>query len=154
MPTDQRHFRTFVTLANETVASEYAHFGDSSKVWVYYPDDESLKGLHPGDSRAALTPFLAHEVCNISLTHLLYIYSYLLIFTCVFIHSLSQYNNCMNGLFSFFWAHAGLPLPRSVCCGTMPPRTIILFVLILKIRLNCLHYIVIGERCLTTRQQK
>ncbi len=59
--------RTFVALANETVASEYAHFGDSPEVWGYYPDDEPLKGLHPGDSRAALTPFLAHEVCNIPL---------------------------------------------------------------------------------------
>jgi hypothetical protein len=80
MPTDKRHFpiveaskawrkdmRTFVALANETVASEYAHFGDSPEVWGYYPDDEPLKGLHPGDSRAALTPFLAHEVCNIPL---------------------------------------------------------------------------------------
>ncbi|KAL0040094.1 hypothetical protein WJX79_006208 [Trebouxia sp. C0005] len=74
MPTDKRHFpiveasrawrkdiRTLVALANETVASEYAHFGNSSEVWGYYPDDEPLKGLHPGDSRAALTPFLAHE---------------------------------------------------------------------------------------------
>jgi len=80
MPTDKRHFpiveaskawrkdmRTFVALANETVASEYAHFGDSPEVWGYYPDDEPLKGLHPGDSRSALTPFLAHEVCNIPL---------------------------------------------------------------------------------------
>jgi hypothetical protein len=80
MPTDKRHFpiveaskawrkdmRTFVALANETVASEYAHFGDSPEVWGYYPDDEPLKGLHPGDSRAALTPFLAQEVCNIPL---------------------------------------------------------------------------------------
>ncbi|KAL0044069.1 hypothetical protein WJX82_007075 [Trebouxia sp. C0006] len=74
MPTDKRHFpiveaskawrkemRTFVALANETVASGYAHFEDSSEVWGYYPDDEPLKGLHPGDSRAALTPFMAHE---------------------------------------------------------------------------------------------
>ena len=85
MPTDKRHFpiveaskawrkemRTFVALANETVASGYAHFEDSSEVWGYYPDDEPLKGLHPGDSRAALTPFMAHEVCNISLTYILY----------------------------------------------------------------------------------
>ncbi|DBA83020.1 TPA: hypothetical protein ACH3X1_006796 [Trebouxia sp. C0004] len=74
MPTDQRHFpiveaskawrksmRTFVALANETVSSQYAQPGNSSEVWGYYPDDEPLKGLHPGDSRAALTPFLAHE---------------------------------------------------------------------------------------------
>ena len=96
MPTDQRHFpiveaskawrkemRTFVALANETVASGYAHFGDSSEVWGYYPDDEPLKGLHPGDSRAALTPFMAHEVCNISLGHILYFYSYSLMFNCI-----------------------------------------------------------------------
>ena len=85
MPTDKRHFpiveaskawrkemRTFVALANETVASGYAHFEDSSEFWGYYPDDEPLKGLHPGDSRAALTPFMAHEVCSISLTYILY----------------------------------------------------------------------------------
>ena len=85
MPTDKRHFpiveaskawrkemRTFVALANETVASGYAHFENSLEVWGYYPDDEPLKGLHPGDSRAALTPFMAHEVCNISLTYILY----------------------------------------------------------------------------------
>lgn len=96
MPTDQRHFpiveaskawrknmRTLVAMANETVASEYAHFGDSSEVWGYYPDDAPLKGLHPGDSRAALTPFLAHEVCILSLTYILYLYSYLLMYSCI-----------------------------------------------------------------------
>ena len=77
--------RTLVAMANETVASEYAHFGDSSEVWGYYPDDAPLKGLHPGDSRAALTPFLAHEVCIISLTYILYFYSYLLMYSCIFI---------------------------------------------------------------------
>lgn len=36
--------------------------GTDQEVWGYYPDDWPLKGLHAGDSRAALTPFLAHEV--------------------------------------------------------------------------------------------
>ncbi len=163
MPTDQRHFpiveaskawrkntRTFVALANETVASEYAHFGDSSEVWGYYPDDEPLKGLHPGDSRAALTPFLAHEVCTISLIHILNFYSYLLVFTCIF----TQPAQLVHEWFSFFLLGTCRADIASIClsCGTMPPCAIILFVLNLKIRLNFIHYTDIGECC--SRQQK
>jgi len=77
MPTDERHFpivesskawrrdmRTFVALANETVAAEHSKSSGSREVWGYYPDDNPLKGLHPGDTRAAIAPFMAHEVCD------------------------------------------------------------------------------------------
>ncbi|KAL3156131.1 hypothetical protein ABBQ32_012426 [Trebouxia sp. C0010 RCD-2024] len=77
LPTDKRHFpiveaskawrkdmRTYVALGNETVAAAHAVTSESQEVWGYWPDDNPLKGLHPGDSRAALTPFLAHEAFN------------------------------------------------------------------------------------------
>ena len=54
--------RTYVALSNESVAAAHAGTSGSQEVWGYWPDDEPLKGLHPGDTRAALTPFLAHEV--------------------------------------------------------------------------------------------
>lgn len=54
--------RTYVALSNQTVAEAHTATSGSQEVWGYWPDDEPLKGLHPGDTRAALTPFLAHEV--------------------------------------------------------------------------------------------
>ena len=54
--------RTYVALSNETVAAAHMGTSESQEIWGYWPDDEPLKGLHPGDTRAALTPFLAHEV--------------------------------------------------------------------------------------------
>lgn len=81
MPTDERHFpiieaskawrkdlRTYVALANESVAAQHTQNRSSQEVWGYYPDDKPLKGLHPGDTRAALAPFLAHEVSNAVVT--------------------------------------------------------------------------------------
>lgn len=55
--------RTYVALSNQTVAAGHTAASGSQEVWGYWPDDEPMKGLHPGDTRAALTPFLAHEVC-------------------------------------------------------------------------------------------
>ena len=55
--------RTYVALSNQSVAAAHGATSESQEVWGYWPDDEPVKGLHPGDSRAALTPFLAHEVC-------------------------------------------------------------------------------------------
>ena len=82
MPTDERHFpivesskawrkdmRTYVALSNETLAAKHAESASSQEIWGYYPDDKPLKGLHPGDTRAGLTPFLAHEVCDINHTY-------------------------------------------------------------------------------------
>lgn len=60
--------RTYVALGNETVAAAHAVTSESQEVWGYWPDDNPLKGLHPGDSRAALTPFLAHEVWDCHIT--------------------------------------------------------------------------------------
>ena len=161
MPTDKRHFpiveaskawrkelRTFVALANDTVASGYAHFEDSSEVWGYYPDDEPLKGLHPGDSRAALTPFMAHEVCCI----LLLIFTFVHLFICIF-DLFTQPTQLLHECpFSFFSGHMQVSncLDLSVV-KQMPPCAITAFVLILKIRPNCLCYKVIGERY--SRQQ-
>ena len=34
----------------------------SHESWRYYPDDHPPRGLHPGDTRAALAPYLAHHV--------------------------------------------------------------------------------------------
>lgn len=67
-----QEMRTYVALSNETVAAAHAGTSGSQEVWGYWPDDEPLKGLHPGDTRAALTPFLAHEVwaCHMAMTHI------------------------------------------------------------------------------------
>lgn len=34
------------------------------ETWEYFADDQQLKALHPGDTRAALAPFLAHQVTS------------------------------------------------------------------------------------------
>ena len=54
--------RTFVALNESALAASRMNDTDAQEVWGYYPDDWPLKGLHAGDSRAAITPFLAHEV--------------------------------------------------------------------------------------------
>ena len=36
-----------------------AIFGET---WVAYPDDVPLRAKHPGDTRAAFVPWLAHQV--------------------------------------------------------------------------------------------
>lgn len=54
--------RAFIALNDSQLVASRMNDTDPQEVWGYYPDDWPLKGLHAGDSRAALTPFLAHEV--------------------------------------------------------------------------------------------
>lgn len=56
--------KTFVALNESALAATHPNLSGSTEIWGYYPDDWPLKGLHAGDTRAALTPFLAHEVSN------------------------------------------------------------------------------------------
>ena len=56
--------KTFVALNESALAATHPNLTGSTEIWGYYPDDWPLKGLHAGDTRAALTPFLAHEVSN------------------------------------------------------------------------------------------
>ncbi len=57
--------KTFVALNESALAATHPNLSGSTEIWDYYPDDWPLKGLHAGDTRAALTPFLAHEVSNL-----------------------------------------------------------------------------------------
>ena len=57
--------RTYVALNESSLAETHPNVTDAREIWGYYPDDWPLKGLHAGDTRAALTPFLAHQVCNL-----------------------------------------------------------------------------------------
>lgn len=54
--------RAYVALNDSQLVANRLNDTDAQEIWGYYPDDWPLKGLHAGDSRAALTPFLAHEV--------------------------------------------------------------------------------------------
>ena len=56
--------KSFVALNESALAATHPNLTGSTEIWGYYPDDWPLKGLHAGDTRAALTPFLAHEVSN------------------------------------------------------------------------------------------
>ena len=54
--------RTFVAMDDAALAATHPNMTDAREIWGHYPDDLPLKGLHAGDTRAALTPFLAHQV--------------------------------------------------------------------------------------------
>ena len=54
--------RTFVAVDDTALAATHPNATDAREIWGYYPDDSPLKGLHAGDTRAALAPFLAHQV--------------------------------------------------------------------------------------------
>lgn len=56
--------KSFVALSESALAATHPNLTGSNEIWGYYPDDWPLKGLHAGDTRAALTPFLAHEVSS------------------------------------------------------------------------------------------
>ena len=51
-----------MALNDTALAATHPNQTDAREIWGYYPDDWPLKGLHAGDTRAALTPFLAHQV--------------------------------------------------------------------------------------------
>lgn len=54
--------RTFVAVDETALAATHPSATEAREIWGYYPDDSPLKGLHAGDTRAALAPFLAHQV--------------------------------------------------------------------------------------------
>ena len=65
--------RAFVALNDSQLVANRLNDTDAQEVWGFYPDDWPLKGLHAGDSRAALTPFLAHEVQPVAQQRVLFI---------------------------------------------------------------------------------
>lgn len=85
MPSDRSHLplvegtrswrkdiKTFVALNESALAATHPNLTGSTEIWGYYPDDWPLKGLHAGDTRAALTPFLAHEAYEGQYSWMLY----------------------------------------------------------------------------------
>lgn len=56
--------KTVVTVNEWDMVTKYAAEAQSfNEIWVNYADDEPpLRAKHPGDPRAALTPWLAHKV--------------------------------------------------------------------------------------------
>lgn len=85
MPSDRSHLplvegtrswrkdiKSFVALNESALAATHPNLTGSTEIWGYYPDDWPLKGLHAGDTRAALTPFLAHEAYEGKYSWLLY----------------------------------------------------------------------------------
>ncbi|DBA79457.1 TPA: hypothetical protein ACH3X2_007729 [Trebouxia sp. C0005] len=85
MPSDRSHLplvegtrswrkdiKSFVALSESALAATHPNLTGSNEIWGYYPDDWPLKGLHAGDTRAALTPFLAHEAYEGQYSWLLY----------------------------------------------------------------------------------
>lgn len=85
MPSDRSHLplveasrawrkdiRAYVALNDTALAATHRNQTDAREIWGYYPDDWPLKGLHAGDTRAALTPFLAHQMYAGNYSWLLY----------------------------------------------------------------------------------
>ncbi|KAL3145530.1 hypothetical protein ABBQ32_003355 [Trebouxia sp. C0010 RCD-2024] len=58
--------KTVVTVNNVELVKKYAAEAESvNEVWLSYRDDvPPLRAKHPGDPRAALTPWLAHQAVN------------------------------------------------------------------------------------------
>ena len=55
--------RTFLAINDSKVVEAKQGEGAAfAETWQHFADDAQLKALHPGDSRAALAPFLAHQV--------------------------------------------------------------------------------------------
>ena len=56
--------KTVVTVNEPELVKKYAAEAQGvNEVWLSYRDDQApLRAKHPGDPRAALTPWLAHQV--------------------------------------------------------------------------------------------
>lgn len=63
-PLDLQGIKTVVTVNDQDLVTTYATEAKSvNEVWVNYQDDiPPLRAKHPGDPRAALTPWLANQV--------------------------------------------------------------------------------------------
>ncbi len=59
--------RTYLAVNDSTVVKAKQNEAEAfAETWEHFADDAQLKALHPGDSRAALAPFLAHQVPSVS----------------------------------------------------------------------------------------
>ena len=62
--------RTLIAVNSTAVAEQQAgHQQTDLEAWRFYGDDEqgptgAYRGLHSGDTRAAVAPYLAHHVCS------------------------------------------------------------------------------------------
>ena len=61
--------RTLVAVNDEALAQQQEGTGVMfGETWVAYPDDVPLRAKHPGDTRAAFVPWLAHQVRDLQHT--------------------------------------------------------------------------------------
>ena len=60
--------KTVVAVNDPQLVSRYAaEAAAANEIWVAYQDDSPpLRAKHPGDPRAAFTPWLAHQVCTVT----------------------------------------------------------------------------------------
>ncbi|KAK9817252.1 hypothetical protein WJX72_011896 [[Myrmecia] bisecta] len=86
IPTDDQHIplveasrhwrkriRTLIATNNTELAEQRNEAGRGiNEAWQFYPDDKPLRALHPGDTRAAVAPFMAHTVFGDSYKWCLY----------------------------------------------------------------------------------
>ena len=56
--------RTLVAVNSSVVVEHEGDFKAQGEYWRYYPDDSPFRGLHAGDTRAAVAPYLAHHVSH------------------------------------------------------------------------------------------
>ena len=56
--------RTLVAVNSSVVVEHEGDFKAQGEYWRYYPDDNPFRGLHAGDTRAAVAPYLAHHVSH------------------------------------------------------------------------------------------
>lgn len=55
--------RTYLAVNDSAmVAAKQQEATVFQETWEFFADDQQLKAEHPGDTRAALAPFLAHQV--------------------------------------------------------------------------------------------
>lgn len=64
--------RTYIALNHPPTEEQIADGKLHNETWGHYPDDNPRRSMYPGDSRAGLVPFLAHQVFGDTYKWLLY----------------------------------------------------------------------------------
>lgn len=101
-----------------------------NETWVYYPDDNPLRSMYGGDSRAALMPFIAHKELGDTYKWLLYGDDDTIFFLDTVLRLLEQFDHDIPYFITdhFWWpsvpnhpTHPNHEAPRCLPCHHQPP---------------------------------
>lgn len=68
----RKGIRTVIATNSTPSQADHTDSQRHGEVWTMYPDDNPLRALYPGDTRAALAPFIAHKLLGDTYKWMLY----------------------------------------------------------------------------------